>query len=172
VVGPIAVVGLSLVLLGGLGITAAHASVYPAPTPCSGNGCDYLDPGFSYQQGTNPPAYCSDGAGDTTDLPYGAGVLGGLLELRWGPNCQTNWTRFTPGNDDFYIISIQRDGENAISRYEFTQANGVSQHTDQLYAPYPILVQACVTDLNLSEKACFDQATETVTDEHVGSSGF
>lgn len=170
VVGSIAAVGLSLGLLGGLGITAAHASVYPAPTPCSGNSCDYKDPGFTYQQGTNPPAYCSDGAGDTTDLPNGAWVLGGLLELRWGPNCQTNWTRFTPGDNDFYIISVQRDGDPAnIARYQFGQASGVAQHTDQLYAPYPILVTACVTDTNFGDRACFDQATGRVTFDHVGS---
>jgi hypothetical protein len=169
VVGSIAAVGLSLGLLGGLGITAAHASVYPAHTPCSGNSCDYLDPGFSYQQYTNPPAYCSGGAGDSTDLPNGAWVLGGLLELRWGPNCQTNWTRFTPGNDDhdFYSIWVQRDKDGATAGYDFGQAPGVSQHTDQLYIPGP--ATACVHDHTLGEIACFDQATGQVTTYGAGS---
>lgn len=129
--------GLAVGLAGG---TPAGAATAPTPTPCYQHSCDGLDPTLSYLNGTNPKAFCSDGAGDASDLPDGVRVLGGgLLELRWGPNCQTNWTRFTPANNDEYWIWVLSSsgvtaGTGTDNPYDFSNARGVAHFGDQVWS--------------------------------------
>jgi hypothetical protein len=148
--------------MGLLGTTAAHAATAPTPTPCSQSTCDGLDPTLSYEQETSPPAFCNAGAQDVSDLPNGEAALGGLLELRWGPNCQTNWTRFTPGNNDKYEIWVTSlsngvwAGTGLYTPYIFSDANGVPNYSDQVYSPGP--AAACVRDITTnSADICFNQ---------------
>jgi hypothetical protein len=147
--------------IGLLGTTAAQASV-PGITPCAQNTCSFLDPTVTYLQGTNPKAFCSAGAQDVSDLPKGEPALGGLLELRYGPNCGTNWTRFTPGNNDKYEIWVTRlsDGQWAGTGFEnpdtFSNQSGVANYSDQMYSPGP--AAACVRDVTTgSPNVCFNQ---------------
>jgi hypothetical protein len=89
-----------------IGLTAASPAFAVTGTGCAGNGflgipgCSGLDPLHSYNFLNGHE--CSSGAYTVLDKH----VLGGYLELRWGPYCQTNWTRFTPGNNDEYQIMV------------------------------------------------------------------
>lgn len=97
--------GLAVGLAGGTPAGAATAPA-PAPTPCYQHSCDGLDPTLSYLNGTIPKAFCSDGAGDASDLPDGVRVLGGgLLEPRYGGNREEQPLRF-----------LERKGHGALQR--------------------------------------------------------
>jgi len=148
--------------IGLLGTSAVQASVAPSPTACSQNSCSFKDPTLTYLQNTNPRAFCNAGAQDVSDLPNGESALGGLLELRYGPNCGTNWTRFTPGNNDKYEIWVTRlsDGQWAGTGFEtpfiFSNDSGVPAYSDQVYSPGP--AAACVRDITTnSPDVCFNQ---------------
>jgi hypothetical protein len=165
VVAIVSAVGLSLGLLGMLGPTAAHAAtLIDQPQACYQYSCDGLDPSFSFEVNTSPHAYCADGSSPV----YGVNILGGYLELRWGPNCQTNWARFTPGDNDLYHLYVERDDNppaiagNGLGRdYIFSGAQGVTQYTDQVYSPGP--ARLCVDDVTFQASACYDQATNQLT---------
>jgi hypothetical protein len=143
--------------LGLVSTTAAHAAPAPTPKACAQGKCDGLDPTLSYLQGTNPKQFCSDGA----TSPLIGTVLGGTLELRWGHNCQTNWTRFTPGNNDTYQIWVVNltnghwAGTGLYNRYQFSGANGVAHYSDQVYSPGP--ARADVYDVTTGQLACLTQ---------------
>src|SRR5262249_38106042 len=92
------VIGGMVLAAGGL-LTAAPAF---AATGCLHETCSGLDPTQSVNQSTG--ATCSAGA--TT--PLSSGAFGGTLQLRWGPNCETNWTRFTPADNGQYEIWVTR----------------------------------------------------------------
>jgi hypothetical protein len=153
--------GLAFGLMGGM---PAGAATVPAPASCYQHSCDGLDPTLSYLNGTNPKAFCSAGAGDSSDLPNGVRVLGGgLLELRWGPNCQTNLTRFTPANNDEYWIWIKGSsgvtaGTGTDNPYDFSNEKGVAQYSDQVWSPGPAV--AYVWDISTDQCIDFNQATE------------
>lgn len=144
----------------GLGLAVAGTAYAGTGTACSGNSCNGLDPTQSFNSGTG--AECSSGAFNVADLPNGESALGGLLELRWGPNCGTNWTRFTPGNNDTYEIWVTRlsdgvwAGTGLFNPYIFSGARGVSHYSDQVYIPGN--AAACVRDITTnSNDFCFQQ---------------
>jgi hypothetical protein len=73
--------------------------------------------------------------------------FGGTLRLRWGPNCETNWTKFTPADNNPYQIEVTRlaDGVSVgdgYNPYQFSSGSGVVHWTDQIYSPGP--AKACV----------------------------
>jgi hypothetical protein len=134
--------------------TAAYAGTIP--TACNGTNCSGLDPMYSFNslslQG------CAVGAGDV----WAGDVLGGYLELRWGPNCQTNWTRFTPGNSDAYQISVENldtgvwAGTGLYNWYYWVNQAHISHYSDQVYTgPQP--AAACVWDLTTEGYYCYEQ---------------
>lgn len=139
----------------------ALSAVVPLATPCSQHSCDGLDPTLSYLLRSNPRAFCSAGARNVSDLPGGKRVLGGgLLEMRWGPNCQTNWTRFTSANNDKYkILIVSSDGTlagNGLNNgYTFSGAKGVAHYSDQVWSPGP--AGAYVYDLTTGQEAFYVQ---------------
>lgn len=139
---------------------AARITPFGSGTGCSQNSCNFLDPTTSFNQSSG--AECSSGAFDVKDLPNGESALGGLLELRFGPNCTTNWTRFTPGNNDQYEIWVTRlsDGEWAgtgrENPYIFSGGKGIAHFSDQMYCPGS--AAACVRDITTnSNDFCFQQ---------------
>ena len=88
---------------------------------------------------------------------------GGLLELRWGPKCQTNWTRFTPANnDEYWIWVISSSGVTAgtgkDNPYDFSNAKGVAHYGDQVWSQGPAM--ADVWDISTGQCVGFNQATE------------
>ncbi len=143
----------ALVVTFGIGATAASAGT---GTPCLQNSCNGLDPTQSYNQSTG--VECSSGASTVHSIP----ALGGTLDLRWGPNCQTNWARFTPGNNDTYEIWVTRlsdgvwAGSGLYNPYIFSNAKGVAHYSDQVYSPGP--AAACVRDITTnSNDGCYQQ---------------
>ncbi len=142
-----------------LGLFAATAAYAGTGAGCLQNSCNGLDPTQSFSQNTG--AECSSGASNVSDLPNGEQALGGLLELRWGPNCGTNWTRFTPGNGDTYEIWVTRlsdgvwAGSGLNNPYVFS-GKGVAHFSDQVYIPGN--AAACVRDITTSSSDfCFQQ---------------
>jgi len=119
------------------------------------NSCDGFDPSGSFNSSTG--ANCSAGAWTVHSEP----ALGGTLELRWGPNCQTNWTRFTPGNSDEYELWVTRlddgvwAGTGVYSGYYVGNIAGKSAFTDQVYSPGP--AAACVADVTRGGQVCYKQ---------------
>lgn len=64
---------------------------------------------------------------------------GGTLQLRWGPNCQTNWARLVPSNSLTHRIWVERQLSNFFSvgnKFQFSVPAGVPAWSDQLYAPH------------------------------------
>lgn len=125
-------------------------------TACSGTGCSGLDPTQSYSSANG--AECSSGA----TAPLSESALGGTLQLRWGPNCQTNWARFTPGDNDKYQIWVTNlttgvwAGTGLYNTYVFSNANGVAHYSDQVYTG-PAPASVCVDDLTAGARACLSQ---------------
>jgi hypothetical protein len=149
---------VALAVAGGCMVTAAPSALAVTGRSCSGNTCNGLDPNLSYTSSGE----CGTGAMDAADLPHGEYALGGLLELRWGPNCGTNWTRFTPADNDMYEITIMRLSDRAwagtgmYNGYFFSNAKGVSHYSDQIYVPGN--AEACVFDVTTNAgPACFQQ---------------
>jgi hypothetical protein len=141
-------------------VDAADSSNASLGTACTGTQCDGLDPTMSYELDSNPPAICSAGAYDTTDLPNGGTVLGGFFELRFGPNCQTNWVRWIPPTNDEYQISIWQedfagDYGNALIVDDFSGKAGQQQYTNQRYAPFPVVV--VIKDLTTGQSDLYKQ---------------
>lgn len=143
-----------------LGLLASTAASAGTGFGCLGNTCNGLDPANSFNQ--NSLTECSSGATDVADLPHGESALGGLLELRWGPNCGTNWTRFTPGSNDTYEIWVTRlsdgvwAGTGLSNPYTFSNGKGVIHYGDQVYVPGN--AAACVRDVTTnSSDFCFRQ---------------
>jgi Protein of unknown function (DUF2690) len=128
---------------------------------CSADTCNGLDPNLS----SGPGGICAAGARNVNDLSSGEQGLGGLLELRYGPNCGTNWTRFTPGNNDAYEIWVTRLGDGVWAGsglnvpYQFAQQAGVAQYSDQVYANSGPAA-ACVRDVTTnSQDFCYRQTS-------------
>jgi hypothetical protein len=138
--------GLPLALLAAP--SSASASVAPQPRSCVKTGCNGLDPTLTYRSGSNPRAYCN--AGSRTIVNSERRVFGGTLELRWGPNCQTNWVRFTPSNNDAYGIGLYGSSlpkhfvGNGIDHAYVFSGKGITRYSDQVYSPGP--AKYCVAD--------------------------
>jgi len=140
--------GMPLALLAVPG--AARASVGPPPLPCQGQICDGHDPALTYVSGSDPRVYCNTGSYTADELK----IFGGLLELRWGPHCSTNWVRFTPSNNDTYEIGLYGSGPGADTvdivgdgvghLYRFS-GQGIAFHSDQIYSPGP--ASPCIDDV-------------------------
>jgi hypothetical protein len=111
---------------------------------CSGFRCDNLDPIESHDLTSGAP--CSGGA--TT--PGGGSIAAdnGTLELRWGPNCQVNWARFTPhasGISYYLWVGRQSPGFN-VQGFQFTSTANAQYYSNQVYAPGP--ARACILQWN------------------------
>lgn len=137
-------------------VAAAPVALAGTGTSCSGTSCDGLDPSASFNAGTGQE--CT--TGDST--VHSESVLGGTLELRYGPDCGTNWTRFTPGNSDKYQIWVTNldtgvwAGSGLYNSYVFSNSRGVSHYSDQVYSPGP--AAACVEDETTnSPDECYNQ---------------
>ena len=137
-----------------LGLTTFVASPAAyASTACTGKGCDGLDPTQSNHNGNT----CSSSATSSLTQP----ALGGTIELRYGPNCGTNWNRFTPGDNDSYQIWVTRNsdgvwaGTGLYHTYQFSNANGVAHYSDQVYRTGAGGTSVCVDDLTFGARACF-----------------
>ena len=159
-------IGKRLIVLGGglapaaglLGVAAPSASAATAVsgTACSGTSCDGLDPTASYTSSGE----CGSGASTV----HSEAALGGTLELRYGPNCGTNWTRFTPGNNDTYEIWVTNldsgvwAGTGLYHAYTFSNSAGVPNYSDQVYSPGP--AAACVLDVTTgAPDVCYSQSS-------------
>jgi hypothetical protein len=149
-----------------IGLTAASTAYAGTGTSCYGNGisalgvaqCNGLDPAQSYNFSSG--GECSSGA----STPLSENVLGGYLELRWGPNCATNWTRFTPGNNDEYAIWVTNTdtgvwaGNGLYRTYVWSGQANISHYSDQVFAPDPQPASACVQDITRGAiEACISQ---------------
>ncbi len=138
-----------------ISLSAATAAYARTGTACYGNGisalgvsqCNGLDPAVSYNFSSG--GECSSGA---TTLLHEQ-ILGGTLELRWGPNCATNWARFTPSNGDEYAIWVTNTstgvwaGTGLYKTYVWSGQSGISHYSDQVFAPDPQPASACVQDI-------------------------
>lgn len=139
---------LAAVLLGTTGLGAVAVATASAGTgrSCYQSSCDGLDPTSSYNSHTG--AECSTGA---YTVPGGSQkAYGGLLEMRWGPDCQVNWARFTVGTTDpsfdgytFVLSTTSSDGHT--TSYSFTGDQGVTYYGNEEYSPGP--AQVCVVPL-------------------------
>ncbi|MBB2745541.1 UNVERIFIED_ORG: hypothetical protein FHR35_005404 [Microbispora rosea subsp. rosea] len=60
-----------------------------------------------------------------------------MLELRWGPNCETNWGRFTQTvSGGRYSVWVQRQNPDlTVPGYEVTAQAAVNYYSDQAWAP-------------------------------------
>ena len=116
----------------------------PGPTKCSGTGCDNLDPTESVNSSTG--ASCSAGATTATGGSMSAG--NGTLELRWGPNCQVNWARFTPGagGAKYRIWASRQSPSFNTDKYEFTTTAQLQEFSNEVYAPSA--ARACIEQWN------------------------
>jgi hypothetical protein len=127
-------------------------------TACSGNQCSGKDPTQTFEPISG--AECSSGAVDTADYPFGKSVFGGTLELRWGPNCMTNWTRFRPANNGKYDIWVANcttgefAGNGPFNFYTFS--GGGTHYSDQVYAGNEP-AQACVYSYTDNIDDCITQ---------------
>ncbi len=71
-----------------------------------------------------------------------ANAYGGTLEMRWGPDCSVNWTRYTVGTNSqdytgsHFWISIE-SSSGVTSYYNFTGQNGVTYYGNEVYSPGP-----------------------------------
>ena len=132
-------------LLAATAPVAAPAAQAANPTPCSIYSCDRTEPTTT---ANGEGDLCSAGA--TTVAHRSA--FGGLLEQRWGPNCGTNWTRFTPENSDRYGIYVvnEKDGEVAgagnTSQPFYFSGYQVTAWTSQVYADH-MPAASCVFDV-------------------------
>jgi hypothetical protein len=147
-----------LALAAGLAIAAgplvafAPAAFAGTGTPCRPVSCNNLDPTQSYNIYTG--VECDNPAstvGNTT-------AFGGYLELRWGPNCIVNWTRFAPAHSGTYKITTTRLSDGVTTTYQFSGAPGVSYYDNEVYAPDA--AQACVTELSGGKwlpRVCYTQ---------------
>lgn len=149
-----AIAGLVLALGTLLGVSPAYAGT---GLGCYQDSCNGLDPTGSYNQRTGYE--CSSGAYDVWSGP----ALGGTLRLTWGPNCSTNWTRFTPGNSDQYEIWVTRlsdgvwAGTGLYHTYTFSNGSGVIHYSDQVYSPGA--ASACVKDDRTGQEYCYSQTS-------------
>jgi hypothetical protein len=122
----------------------AGTSPPAGPTKCSKTSCDNLDPTQSLDAATG--AACSTNA---TDAMGGSMTAdGGTLELRWGPSCQVNWARFTPGasGSKYRIWASRQSPAFDTDRYEFTAAARLQEFSNEVYAPGA--ARACVEQWN------------------------
>lgn len=128
----------------GAGPDAGSNAPPPGPTPCSKTGCDNLDPTQSLDAASG--AMCSTGA--TTATGGSMGADGGTLELRWGPSCQVNWARFTPGTSGakYRIWASRQSPGFDTDRYEFTTTARLEEFSNEVYAPGA--ARACVEQWN------------------------
>jgi hypothetical protein len=138
-----------------VGLSAGSTAYAGTGTPCYGNGisalgvaqCNGLDPTQSYNFSTG--GQCSSGSSTVLS----ENILSGSLELRWGPNCATNWARFTPGNNDKYAIWVTNTdtgvwaGTGLYNTYTWSGQAGIVHYSDQVFAPDPQPASACVQDI-------------------------
>jgi hypothetical protein len=157
----LAMIGGSSILLGSI-LAAAPAAQAGTGIRCFGDTCNGEDPANSFNQYSGTE--CSSGA--WTVHSEQAQDVGGTLELRWGPSCQTNWVRYTPDNNDQYEIWVVRmskppapaviAGSGVGQRYIFSGGQGVAHWSDQVYSPDdPAAV--CVIDDTMWVSTCYQQ---------------
>lgn len=139
-----------------IGLSAAGIAHAGTGTACTGGRCSGLDPNASFNSSTG--AEC----GGNATSPRSASAFGGSLELRWGPNCQVNWTRFTPANNHRYQIWVTNQttgvwaGDGLYKDHIFTGRSGVAEYSDQVWAG-PDPASACVDDLTAGGRTCVSQ---------------
>jgi hypothetical protein len=131
-----------------LGVAVTSSPSYAAS--CSGYGCD----------GTDPSATgCSVSSSTILTTHY----AGGLLELRWGPNCQTNWARFTAADNATYSVWVTRlsdgvwAGNGLYNPLTFSNNQGNGAYTDQVYSPGA--ASACVQSPQHGGQTCLRQSS-------------
>jgi Protein of unknown function (DUF2690) len=129
-------------------------------TPCYHDSCNGKDPGYTYNSHTG--AVCSSGAYNVLSSNiYYQSTFEGTLQLRWGPNCGTNWTRFLPATNREYQIWVTRlsdglfAGHGLYQTYMFSGGSGGVYYSDQVYSPGP--AQACVQDDSVGQYWCLSQ---------------
>jgi len=133
-------------------VAGAMAATMPTTfaANCTGDGCNGVDP---------YTAQCASGSYDVLTGYF----VGGLLELRWSPTCQTNWTRFTPANNEGYEIWVTRLSDGVFAgnglwySYFFTNGSGVLHWGDMVYSPGP--AQACVRSPQHVGTFCLTQSS-------------
>jgi hypothetical protein len=120
------------------GIFAIPASAGTG-TACYQKSCDGHDPNSSYNSQTGQE--CSTAA-YTVPGGYFSNVYSGTLEMRWGPDCAVNWTRYTVGTHDsnyngahFYITTTASDGSSTT--YDFIGQGGVTYYGNEEFSPGP-----------------------------------
>lgn len=114
----------------------------PTKKVCSNIGCDNKDPTLTLN---SAEVACSADA--TTAVGGSMSADGGLLELRWGPNCNVNWARFIPGVTGVtYHIWASRQSPVPVNtdEYEFSSTANLSEFSNEVYAPSPVKARACV----------------------------
>jgi hypothetical protein len=113
-------------------------------TGCYQNSCNNLDPTKSYNSHTGQE--CTTGDYTVHSIP----AFGGTLDLRWGPDCTVNWTRFTPSQGNtYYQIWTVRESDNYATTYEFLGQAGVGYYDNEVYIPGN--AGACVSEWNGSQ---------------------
>jgi hypothetical protein len=154
----LAMIGAPSILLGSM-LAVAPAAQAGTGIRCFGDTCNGEDPANSFNQYSGTE--CSSGA--WTVHSEQAPDVGGTLELRWGPSCLTNWTRFTPANNDQYEIWVVRMSNPAViagtgvgQRYIFSNGQGVAHYSDQVYSPNDPAA-ACVIDDTTRWSTCYTQ---------------
>ena len=133
----LALAALTLTLgLGGLFAVSASAST---GTPCYQSSCDGLDPTLSYNRYTGYE--CNTGA---YTVPGGTfnDIYSGTLEMRWGPDCEVNWGRYTVGTrysgSEFYLSITGSDG--TTNQYDFYGYTGITYYSNEVFSPGPATV--------------------------------
>jgi hypothetical protein len=137
-------------------LTSASNAYAGTGTACSGTSCSGLDPTASFSSGTG--AECS---GSST-TPLAGSAFGGTLQLRWGPNCQVNWGRFTPANNDKYQMFVTNEttgvwaGTGLFNPFIFSNGSGVAHFSDQVFTGNDP-ASVCLDDLTKGGRVCLSQ---------------
>jgi Protein of unknown function (DUF2690) len=133
----------SLAVAGTAALASAPAASAGTGQACNGSNCTGLDPSQSYWN-AYPYNECNTNASTPEDdgVHNGIKTSVGLLEVRWGQDCGVNWARFTPSNNASYKLTVSAPGD-ATQTWLFGNQDGVSNHTNQVYAPN-VEATACV----------------------------
>ena len=130
-----------------LGAVVTLTTAQPAAAAtCSGTGCNNTDP---YATGCGSGDYVVHSAADR--------VYGGTLQLWYGPNCGTNWTRYdSPNTIQHYIWVVQQIYYNHNYYYTSSDEFGFKYAgwtwSDQIYSPaFP--ADACEQEYYLATKS-------------------
>ncbi|MER7921832.1 MULTISPECIES: DUF2690 domain-containing protein [unclassified Streptomyces] len=123
-------VGAVLALLAGTTVAGIAMAPTASAASCYGDYCSGQDPAAT--------GCAADGVTVAATDVYvnnwlGQRVYGGFLELRWSPNCKTNWARFSPQQGFSYNLTAYQPQTGY--RQDYSKPAWATAWTSQIYSP-------------------------------------